>query len=184
MENRYLAHLPETIRDLQEFQKLGAVEGQILLEERQAKDRLIQNQWVHTADRNGLLRLAKNMSFLGAELMETEALRKELLLRWNSNRVYTWFHLQDWLDSCCGAGTYMMVLDQENYRLQLILGLQVKEKSAFLEKQLRRIIPANLLLDVDLNTNTYGDVKIFTHGAWNEMGWTYGHLRCGNVWIK
>ena len=25
-------------------------------------------------------------------------------------------------------------------------------------------------------TNTYGDVKIFTHGTLKEMGWTYGQI--------
>ena len=176
MENRYLSHLPVMVKDLQEFQKLGAVEGQILLEEGAAKDRLIRNQWIQTADRSGLLRLAKIMAFLGAETMETEALRAEMLLRWNSSSIYTRFHLADWLDTCCGTGTYMIVMDQENYRLQLVLGLQVKEKKEFLEKQLRRVIPANLVLDVDLNTNTYGDVKIFTYGMLKEMGWTYGQI--------
>ena len=176
MENRYLAYLPETVRELREFQKLGDVEGQILSEEGNAKDRLIRNQWIQTADRSGLLRLAKIMAFLGAEPMETEALRAELLLRWNSSSIYTRFHLQDWLDTCCGAGTYMTAMDRENYRLQLVLGLQVKEKKGFLEKQLRRVIPANLLLDVDLNTNTYGDVAMFTYGTLKEMGWTYGQI--------
>lgn len=176
MENRYLMHLPEIVRELREFQKLGAVEGQILLEESVAKDKLIRNQWIQTADRSGLLRLAKIMSFLGAEMMETETLRAELLLRWNSGSIYTRFHLQDWLDTCCGTGTYLLALDQENYRLQLVLGLQVKEKKGFLEKQLRRIIPANLMLDVDLNTNTYGDLKIFTHGELQAMGWSYGQI--------
>ena len=176
MENRYMNYLPETVNELQEFQKLGEIEGLILEETATAKDELVDNQWILTARRSGLLRLAKIMGLLGAEILETEALREEILYRWNSRSPYTYFHLQDWLDGCLGTGNYLSDLQREQYFLHLVLELRVKEKKDFLEKHLRKIIPANLVLKVDLNTNTYGKLKVMTHGQMKQLGWTHGQI--------
>ncbi|MBR4283822.1 MAG: DUF2313 domain-containing protein [Anaerotignum sp.] len=176
MENRYLYYLPDTVRELQEFQKLGEIEGVILAEAALAKDAVVNNQWILTAEKSGLLRLARMMGLYGAEVMETERLREEILFRWNSRSPYTLFHLQDWLDNCLGAGGYTVEVRQEQYLLQLVLELWVKEKKAFLEKHLRKIIPANLMLEVKLNTNTYRKLRVMTHGQMKEMKWKYGQV--------
>ena len=52
----------------------------------------------------------------------------------------------------------------------------MKEKKDFLEKHLRKIIPANLVLEVDLNTNTYGKLNVMTHGKMNQLGWIHGQI--------
>jgi len=176
MENRYSAYLPEAMQEFQEFQKLAEIEGQFLEETAAEKDRVVHNQWILTAERVGLLRLARMMGFLGAEVMETESLREEILYRWNSRSPYTQFHLQDWLDGCLGKGKYQMELDREAYRLYLVLELSVKDKQEFLMKHLRKIIPASLILEVSLNTNTYGDLAVMTYGQMMELGWTYGQI--------
>ena len=176
MENRYGKYLPDTLRELQEFQKLSEIEGCFLEEEAAARDALVNNQWILTAEKSGLLRLAKIMGFLGAEVMETEALREEILYRWNSRSPYTQFHLLDWLDGCLGTGNYLADLQREQYFLHLVLELRVKEKKEFLQKHLRKIIPANLVLEVDLNTNTHGDLKVMTHGQMKALGWTHGQI--------
>ena len=106
-------YLPDTVSELQEFQRLSEIEGMVLEETAAAKEELIDNQWILTARRSGLLRLAKIMGFLGAEILETEVMRKEILYRWNSRSPYTYFHLQDWLDGCLGAGNYLSDLQKE-----------------------------------------------------------------------
>ena len=175
-ENRYLYYLPNTVRELREFQKLAEVEGKILQEEAEAKEKLVQNQWILTAERSGLLRLAKMMALYGAEGMETEILRAEILSRWSSRSPYTEFHLQDWLDECLGANGYVMKIMQERYLLQVVLGLHVKDRKEFLERNLRKIIPANLLLEVKLNGNTHNRLKKMTHGQMKALGWKWGQI--------
>ena len=175
-ENRYLYYLPNTVRELQEFQKLSEIEGTILAEASMEKDAVVNNQWILTAEKSGLLRLARMMGLHGAEAMETERLREEILFRWNSRSPYTLFHLQDWLDGCVGVGGYTVKVQQEQYLLQLVLELCVKEKKAFLEKHLRKIIPANLMLEVKLNVNTYGKLQVMTHGQMKELKWKYGQI--------
>lgn len=175
-ENRYTRYCPPTVRELQEFQKLGEIEGAILEEAAAAKATLERNQWILTAERGGLLRLAGMMGFYGAEQMETEDLREEMLSRWSSRSPYTYFHLQDWLDGCVGAENYTGTLEKENYRLRLVLELCVKEKQDFLQKHLRKIIPANLVLQVNLNVNTHGKLHRLRYGEMKERKLTYGQI--------
>ena len=176
MENRYLYYLPNTVRELQEFQKLSEIEGTILAEASMEKDAVVNNQWILTAEKSGLLRLARMMGLHGAEVMETERLREEILFRWNSRSPYTLFHLQDWLDGCLGVGGYTVKVQQDKYLLQLVLELCVKGKKEFLEKHLRKIIPANLMLEVGLNVNTYRKLQVMTHGQMQELKWKYEQI--------
>lgn len=175
-ENRYIAYLPDTVKELQEFQRLSSIESVFLEEEAAARDAVVGNQWILTAERNGLLRLAKIMNLSGTDIMETETLRQELLFRWSSRSPYTYFHLQDWLDGCLGEGDCLIDLQRENYLLRVILELRAMEKKEFLEKHIRKIIPANLVLQVILNTNTHRKLSILSHGQMNALGWTYGQI--------
>lgn len=175
-ENRYARHCPNTVEELREFQRLSEIEGEILAEEATAKEAVEHNQWILTAEREGLLRLAGMMDFFGAEEMETEALREEIRFRWSSCSPYTYFHLQDWLDGCVGEGKYVSILERENYRLRLVLQLSVKEKQDFLQKHLRKLIPANLVLRVELDVNTHGKLQVLRHGEIRQRGLTYGML--------
>lgn len=174
--DRYCAHLPEMLTEWREFAILGEIESPILEEAAAAGAEIVQNQWILTAARSGLLRLAGIMRLTGAAAMETEALRAEILFRWNSRSPYTEFSLRDWLDSFCGADGYRMALEREAYTLTLTLELREKEKKTFLETYLRRILPANLLLRVQLNTNTHGRLHCMTHGQMHALGWRYGEI--------
>lgn len=173
---RYSRYLPDVVRELQEFQKMAEFEGPILEEEAAAKEEMIRNQWILTAERRGLLRLARMMGFSGAEAMETEPLREEILYRWNNQSPYTYFHLLDWLDGYCGAGEYKAKLERESYLLHLVLELRIKEKRDFLLRHLRKMIPANLMLKIDLNTNTHGKIGVMTHGQMKALSWRYGEI--------
>lgn len=173
MENRYSKYLPNTVRELREFQRLGEIEAPILEEEAAAKEKLIRNQWIYTAERDGLLRLAAIIGIAEARLMETEALRQEILYRWNLRRPYTYFHLLDWLDGFCGAEWYEAIFYRAEYRLRLILETHIKEKKAFMESHLRKIIPANILLQIELRTNIHAELRPLTHAqihAWTQGG--------------
>jgi hypothetical protein len=140
------------------------------------KEALEKNQWILTAERSGLLRLAAMMGFFGAEAIETENLREEILYRWSSRSPYTEFHLMDWLDGCLGNEAYQLDIDRNRYLMKLILELRVKEKQDFLKKHLRKIIPANLMLEVCLNVNTHRKLQAMTHGQMKELKWKYGQI--------
>lgn len=103
-ENRYEKHCPCTVSELREFRKLGEIEGTILEEAAAAKETLERNQWILTAEKSGLLRLAGMMGFFGAEQMETEELREEILSRWCSLQSIYLFSFAGLAGRVCGCG--------------------------------------------------------------------------------
>lgn len=172
---RYTGYLPDEIAALKEFQTLGELEGEILEEAEEAKEEIIRNQWITTADRRGLLRYAAMMG-IESRGKETEALREEVLYRWNFHSPYPYFYLLDWLDGCFGADGYTAALFREEYRLEITLELRNKGRQEFLEKYLRQVIPANIVLETRLNRNTHGKLKPFKHGQMKAMRWQYGGI--------
>ena len=159
-----------------EFQKLGEIEGEILEEEAKAKQEMEQDQWILTATRKGLLRRAAMMGLFVSETEDTETLRERVLSYWNSRRPYTFFMMQEWLDTFCGAGNYQAKLDHGAYRLTIVLELKEKQKKEQILSYWKTLIPANLVFEVLFNTNTHGKVGALTHGELKESGWTYGEI--------
>lgn len=173
---RYLQYLPVFVAEYAQFQKLGQVEGEILEEEAAAKREMEQDQWILTATRKGLLRRAAMMGLYVAETEDTEVLRERVLSYWNSRRPYTFWMLREWLDGFCGNGNYQADLDYGAYHLTIRLELGQKEKKEQILSYWRTLIPANLVFEVLLNTNTHGKVGAWTHGQLKESGWTYGEI--------
>ncbi len=173
---RYLRYLPDFVAEYAEFQKLGEIEGEILEEEAKAKQEMEQDQWILTATRKGLLRRAVMMGLFVSETEDTETLRERVLSYWNSRRPYTFFMMQEWLDTFCGAGNYQAKLDHGAYRLTIVLELKEKQKKEQILSYWKTLIPANLVFEVLLNTNTHGKVGALTHGELKESGWTYGEI--------
>ena len=135
-----------------------------------------QDQWILTATRKGLLRRAVMMGLFVSETEDTETLRERVLSYWNSRRPYTFFMMQEWLDTFCGAGNYQAKLDHGAYRLTIVLELKEKQKKEQILSYWKTLIPANLVFEVLFNTNTHGKVGALNHGELKESGWTYGEI--------
>ena len=64
-----------------------------------------------------------------------------------------------------------MTLYNEEYRLVILLELTVKKLFDEVEQSVKRMIPANLILDVRLRYNTWGQVKVLTWGDLKNRTW-------------
>ena len=180
---RYLRYLPDFLAEYAEFQKLGEIEGEILEEEAKAKQEMEQDQWILTATRKGLLRRAVMMGLFVSETEDTETLRERVLSYWNSRRPYTFFMMQEWLDTYITeperAERALKELEKAfnmAYMLNKNRIVAEKEQCYNTKKQGQMSIPANLVFEVLFNTNTHGKVGALTHGELKESGWTYGEI--------
>ena len=57
-----------------------------------------------------------------------------------------------------------------------MLELKEKQKKEQILSYWKTLIPANLVFEVLLNTNTHGKVGALTHGELKESGWAYGEI--------
>lgn len=161
---RYSKYIPAILSDFEQFQKLDEVESPVLEEEAGEKERVEQNQWILTSQRDGLLR---RVGFMGLPLLAgegTEALRERVLSYWNRRSPYVYFMVCDWLDSFCGTDGYFSEMRYAEYTLYILLSLREKEKKDTIFEWLRYMIPANILLDLQLDFNTHGKLRKLRHG--------------------
>lgn len=176
MENRYEKYLPKILNPYDAFRKLAEIEGGILEEEAKEKETVEQSQWILTSGREGLLRRARFMGLRTDEGEDTEELRQRVLSYWNSQMPYTFFLLCHWLDGYCGAYHYRAEMDYGKYHLLIVLKLSVKEKREHVFQWIRYRIPANIILEVVLDTNTHRKVGWLTHGQLKNLKLTYGEI--------
>ena len=175
-KTRYGKYLPVLVRDFREFRQIDTVESLILDEEAQAMRILENNQWIATAHLDGLLRRAEMMDIRGT-WSDTEALRGLILYYWQNHSPYTYRHLLEWMNRYCGEDNYKADLNLGAYRLRIMLELCIKDKGLFLQQRLRKMIPANIYLDVDLNFNTHRKLKPYMHGQLSACLILYGGMR-------
>lgn len=173
----YQEYLPEIVQDTKQFQCLSEIEGEILQKEKDNKDSFIKDQWILTATQNGLMRRAKMLGISEKLGEDIEELRQRVLFRWNEHCPYTYYTLLNWLDGFCGAENYTCSLWYHEYRLQIILELKKKILQKEVNDVVRRMIPANLILEVFLRYNRYIDVKGILYSKLKESMYRYQDIK-------
>lgn len=174
---RYQNYLPIVVKEAEVFQEIARVESSILREEELAMKALEQDQWIWTATRKGLARRAKMMGIPFDEKQDLEQSRQHILFQWNKHGPYTFGNLLEWLNGFCGKENYTARMLYGEYKLSILLRLRKKNLLKEITDTLRKMIPANLLLMVWIDCNKYGQFKVKTYGALNQMARSYSALQ-------
>lgn len=75
------------------------------------------------------------------------------------DKPYTYRTLCKQLAALCGSDGYTIKLDHDAYTLTVRVALKSKQFWNEAEQMLERVVPLNLILDVDLMYNTHGIIK-------------------------
>ena len=181
MKQMYEKYLPPFVRDTREFQILSNIEGDILQEEKQAKQNLESDQWIITATERGLNRRAKLLNIVREQYESLEDFRQRILFLWNHHSPYTYFHLLDWLEGICEKENVNVDMQYNEYHLHIEIRLIKKQLQDEIRKTVRKMIPANILLDVTMRYNLYGEFKPSTNGDIKQKQFRYIDLREDDV---
>lgn len=136
-----------------------------------AADSVFLDQFIETLTDNGCKRWEKILDIRPRDTDTLQVRRFRIKARINEDLPYTWRALERVLDTMCGKGAYAMTLYNEEYRLVILLELTVKKLFDEAEQSVKRMIPANLILDVRLRYNTWGQVKVLTWGDLKNRTW-------------
>ncbi len=171
-----IEHLPQFMQDIEEFKKLFYIEENIFAELKKAYQKYENNLWIETADEDGIVRREK---FLGITKPQgdIEERRKVVLSEWSTVLPFNYKSLDDWLLRYLGKDNYTINIDFENYNVNILLSIYVKEYKTYLENTLRYKLPANMVIEIGVDYNRYRDFKIFTYGQLNEMNITLEELK-------
>lgn len=146
---KLIEYMPLFLKEVREFKEIFKTED-IELENIKLKiDEIVREATVQTAESYGLERYEKIYGI--TDIAESiEGRRANILLKMNYKAPYTLKWLINTLNISVGEGNYTIDMDYANYKLTISVLALYKNMAKDLEILLRKEIPANLVLKVDL----------------------------------
>ena len=166
---------PLIIQELREFQKIAEIEEPLFEQLEQAIEDIVNDQFIQTATERGIARREKmlKISPFADDTLETRRFRVQGV--WNDKLPYTYRVLLERLDSLCGPDGYVMELNAGEYSLNIKIELTKKRMFDEVVKISRQMVPANIVVTVELRYNQHMTLVNFTH---NQLAqYTHYHLR-------
>jgi len=174
-EINILNYLPEFLKEFREIIELAASENPELLLLWEVLGNVMNDQFVADSTENGIKRWEKILGILpkGTDTLDLRKFR--VLTRLNEKLPYTMRILEQLLTALCGEKGYYVNLINDHYTLVVRVALTAKEQFNEVDGLLRRIVPANMVIDLSLLYNKHSIFSIYTHGQLTK--YTHEQLR-------
>ncbi|MFI3206592.1 MAG: putative phage tail protein [Clostridia bacterium] len=158
-----LEHLPDHFKEIEEIVAIMET-AQIEIDELFVnRYKILDNQFLETADSDGLERLEKIYSVSSNSFLETEDRRFALKTLMIEKRPTTLNFLKNQLELICGKDNFEIVENFDGYEIEVRLALSKSENVAAVTDLVSAIIPANMEVIVDILYSKYGDFEEKTH---------------------
>ncbi|MCX7715050.1 MAG: YmfQ family protein [Clostridia bacterium] len=166
-----LKYLPPFLQVVTEFMEIAESENPEFDTLKSYKADVLNDQFLADATENGISRWE---TILGITPKGTDTLddrRFRVLANLNKNLPYTYTTLVQQLINLCGENGYTVSVDNANYLVTVKIALSSKSMYDEVNKLLVKMIPANMLIDLDLLYNTWAKVKSYTWGHFKTTTW-------------
>ncbi|QVY60922.1 putative phage tail protein [Cytobacillus gottheilii] len=170
-----LEYLPPVMRVFKENIEIAKVENSQIIKLWQAVRTGMDDQFIQTATEYGVSRRERMLNIFpsGTDSLETRKFR--LLTRYNEQAPYTRHVIRNLMDSLCGKNGYTLSIDATNKIIQVKIELTVKGMFNAVVDMLERIVPANMIIDVQLRYNQHNKLANYTHAQLSV--YTHNQLR-------
>lgn len=166
MDRKLADYLTPYIRQYKEFIALTNTEQMELERLEQHMTSILQNAYIQTADEIGLKRYESIIGIIPEESDTLEDRRFRILTRWTEQLPYTYRVLEQRLSQLCGKNGFILEIEHQKYQINIKIQLYSKNRLEEVKETVKRMIPANMLLNVELKYNTWKDVKKI---KWKEL---------------
>lgn len=166
---------PSIMQEKQELKKIAEIEDPLYEQLWQEIENIVDDQFIQTATEKGIARREKmlKVSPFADDTLETRRFRVQGL--WNEKLPYTYRVLLEKLDSLCGPDGYAISLNAGEYNLDIKVELTRKRMFDEVIKITRQMVPANIVVTVELRYNQHLTLANFTHGQLGQ--YTHHYLR-------
>lgn len=175
MQRNLIDYLPTVLREFEEFKQIMTVEQKQINDLWDGIYGILNEAFIDTAEDIGLKRweIILNITPLDTDTKEVRRMRIQAKLI--EDVPYTWHNLKKMLGSLCGENGYTAELKSEEYTLVIKVALTSKKMKDEVAKMADRVVPADIILNIDLMYNTYDLLKQITWAQATEK--TYKQLR-------
>jgi len=172
MIRKLLEYLPPVIRNVREYQAImkdgEQAEVAALWD---AVDAAFNDQFVNSATLNGVQRWENILGIQPKGTDSLDARKFRILSRLNEQLPYTLPVLKNMLQSLCGEDGYSIEVQNDLYTLKIKIALVAKSNFDDVDVLLKRVVPANMIIELELKYNTWETLKGFTWGYLKTKTW-------------
>jgi hypothetical protein len=162
--NVLLDCLPPVLQNVRELARICDIEQGFFDKAHADAADILREQFVCQAGDFGLARWEQLLSITPRAGMSEDERRKVVLFRLGELLPFTMRRLGELLEVVVPAGEYVLELVPEEYLLHVGLRLSGKNYLSALQDALKRILPANILAEVQLLYNTHGQLAAMKYG--------------------
>lgn len=145
-EVNLLSYLPSYLQKYQEVQvTLNAEDPEFILVWN-ATDRTLYNEFIMTANEQGITRYEKMLGILSSTNDTLESRRDRILIRWVAELPYTFKMLIEKLIILCGENNFTITKDYNHYRINIDVSVSEYGKILELEQLVDEMIPCNMVV--------------------------------------
>lgn len=159
-----IEYLPEFLRDVKEYNAILNLAEQPEIDELwKIKENALNDQFIVDATENGVSRWEKILRIVPKATDSLDIRKFSILTRINEQLPFTLTTLKEQLETLCGEGEYEVKLDASKYTLTVVIALTSKSNFNDVNLLLKRIVPANLIVNLSLKYNQQNIISTFTH---------------------
>lgn len=175
MQRNLIEYLPSVLQEFEEFKELFKAEQKQVNELWEVIYGILNEAFIDTAEDTGLKRWETILNITPLDTDTTAVRRMRIQAKLIEDVPYTWNNLKKMLGSLCGEDGYTLELKNKEYTLVIKVALTSKKMKEEVTTMCDRVVPANLILDIDLMYNTHGILRGYTHRQLRQF--THGQLR-------
>lgn len=165
-------YLPDMLKEIREFKALAESYDVSLKDATRALRKVYNEQFVAEADEQGLAVYERFLGISAGELDTIEERRFRIMARFYENAPYTLKSLEKNLAVLCGEDGFTINRELAEFYIKIRLALTSKKNMKIVERLLERILPANMIYEVELMYNQWNMVSDKTWGELSERSWT------------
>lgn len=176
MERRLIEYLPPMLRRVREYDiTLDRCEQPEMESAWTASDGASDNQYIATLDVYGVRRWERMLGLARQAGDTLDDRRFRIYAHMNATLPYTITALRNSLDSMLGVDGYTLWLENELYTLHVRVELSAKAQFDAVDELLRRVAPANIVVDLLLRYKTHEEMRAYTHAFLSQ--YTHDEIR-------
>ena len=175
MQTNILEYLPDFLKEVKEIVIHAKAQEPELAAVWDASENAFADQFLYSMTENGIKRWEKMLQIIpmGTETLEDRRFR--IINRINAQLPYSYKMIDGHLIQMCGEGGYRMTYNKDTWTLEIRLALTSAKQYTEIQSIVSEMIPANIILNVDLLYNTYEMLEVYTYGHLEQF--TYDQLR-------
>lgn len=157
-----IKYLPEFLQEIREFKELFAAEDIELEKLQKAVDSIEKEVIVNTAESYGLDRYEKIYNIKKTS-DDVDVRRFNILSKINNRVPFTLKWLDNKFKQLAGEGNYIINVDYANYKITISIAYLFGDIADTLKKELRSLLPANMIIQINLFSNAKAYVGAIVH---------------------